>query len=97
MEQSGPKLIYPFVSDEYPTSKEFLRRIRIDGTWGGEWTLQAAADIYKTCILVVNSESQENTISPKCGPDNSKTLLVLGHVPELHYVSFQPKGRQGNT
>ena len=97
MEQSGRQLIHPFVCDKYPIWEEFLRRIRIDGTWGDQWTLQAAADYYKTCIRVVNSESQENMISPKCGPNNSKTVLVLGHVPELHYVSFQPKGRQGNT
>ena len=96
MEQSGRQLIHPFVCDKYPIWEEFLRRIRIDGTWGDQWTLQAAADIYKTRILVINSESQETMIMPTCGLNNSK-ILVLGHVTESHYVSLQPNGKQGNS
>lgn len=88
MEQGGPEL-YPFVSVEYSSWEEFLKWIRQDGTWGDQWTLQAAADYYKTRILVINSESQETMIMPRCGLNYGKTL-VLGHVTELHYVSLQP-------
>ena len=63
-----------------------------DGEWGDHSMLQAAADLYKTTIYVINSESKDYdvTIDPGRGENRSGKHLVLGHVWQLHYVSLRP-------
>ena len=94
MQLGGPSDLYPFVSDRYISWEEYLKHMRQCGTDGNHMILAAAANIYKCYIRVLNTQSQEIEIPPQCAVDDSKTL-VLGHVPELHYVSIRPK--QGNA
>ena len=63
-----------------------------DGTWGDHVILYATANLYKTYIRVISSQSSHHDLIIK--PDGdviSTNPLVLGHVHEVHYVSLQPK------
>ena len=62
-----------------------------DGAWGDHVILSAAANYFGTCIRVISSKSNRNDviIAPHFPVDESKPL-VLGHIHEVHYVSFQP-------
>ena len=65
-----------------------------DGTWGDHVILYAAANCFDTFIHVISSQSDHRDLTIK--PDHhvpSTNPLVLGHVPEVHYVSLKP--RQG--
>ena len=93
MQLGHPWELFPFVSFRYSSWKEYLKAMRQDGIDGDHMILVAVANYYKTCICVLNTQSQKTIIRPKCVVDNSK-MLVLGHVPELHYVSLRPE--QGN-
>ena len=64
-----------------------------DGAWGDHLILKGAANCFKTCIQVVNSHQDDVMICPEYDVTGSNRL-VLGHVPEFHYVSLIP-GKQG--
>ena len=68
----------------------------VDGTWGDHVILHGAANRFETRIHVISSLLHDNDviISPEHDVTSSNPL-VLGHVQELHYVSFKPK--QGNV
>ena len=68
---------------------DYLQHMEQDGSWGDHLTLLATADLFKTCIRVVRSLSHHDDVfitSNYCTDDRNP--LVLGHVPELHYVSL---------
>ena len=94
MQLGGPSDLFPFVSHRYSSWEEYLKGMRQDGIWGDHMILVAAANLYRTCIRVLNTQSRETKITPRCVVHNSE-MLVLGHVQELHYVSLRPK--QGNA
>lgn len=94
MQLGGPSELLPFVSDRYFSWEDYLKDMRQCGTDGDHMILVAVANKYKCYIRVLNTQSRETKIHPQCAVDDSKTL-VLGHVPELHYVSLRPK--QGNA
>ena len=94
MQLGGPSELFLFVSDRYSSWEEYLKRMRQDGTWGDHLILVAVANLYKTCIRVLDTQSRETEIPPRYVGDNSE-MLVLGHVQELHYVSLRPK--EGNA
>ncbi|XP_022806302.1 G-protein coupled receptor GRL101-like, partial [Stylophora pistillata] len=68
---------------------DYLTYMEQDGAWGDHVILCAAANCYKTCIRVVSSlnASHDVILRPQCPVDKGRTL-VLGHVPEAHYVSL---------
>lgn len=63
-----------------------------DGTWGDHVILLAAANVYSTPIRVVDSRPgcEDIIINPVPPVFHSTDVLVLGHVPEKHYVSLLP-------
>ena len=67
-----------------------------DGTWGDHLILHAAANYYKTRIRVISSLDRDVIISPD-HPVANTNQLVLGHIHESHYVSLQPRARQGDS
>ncbi|PFX11991.1 uncharacterized protein LOC111318964 [Stylophora pistillata] len=68
---------------------DYLTNMEQDGFWGDHVILCAAANCYKTCIRVVSCVHEDTIIESQY-----RRTLVLGHIPELHYVSLHPK--QGN-
>lgn len=78
----------------YESSSDYLQKMRKDGTWGDHLILQAAADCYKRPIKVISSvpHSEEPLIIKPVSISDEDNVdpLVLGHVPEVHYVSLLP-------
>lgn len=68
-----------------------------DGTWGDHVILHAVANQYGVNIRVISSVShnREVFIEPE-GASGSKKSLVIGHMPEIHYVSLLPKQGKAN-
>lgn len=64
-----------------------------DGAWGDHLILNGAANCFETCIQVVNGHQDDVIICPEYDVTGCNRL-VLGHVPECHYVSLIP-GKQG--
>ena len=63
-----------------------------NGTWGDHLILHGVANHFKTCIQVVSSHHDDVMICPEYDVTGSNRL-VLGHLPELHYVSLNPRKR----
>ena len=63
-----------------------------NGIWGDHVILHGAANHFETCIQVVSSHHDDVMICPEYDVTGSNRL-VLGHVPELHYVSLIPRKR----
>ena len=62
-----------------------------DGTWGDNMILHSAANRYETCIRVISSLPHVDDVIIKPEQDaDDRHPLVLGHVPEIHYVSLLP-------
>jgi len=63
-----------------------------DGTWGDHLTLIAAAEVFKSRIIILSSVQGDNfliEVSPSfVEPENS---LTLSHFAEFHYGSIHPK------
>lgn len=68
-----------------------------DGIDGDQVVLVGAANCFQLPIRIIDSLDNENVIKPEdfavITIDTIK--LVVGHVPELHYVSLRP--RQGKV
>ena len=60
-----------------------------DGAWGDHLILKGAANFFETCIQVVSSHQDDVMICPEYDVTGSNPL-VLGHLPEFHYVSLIP-------
>ena len=62
------------------------------GTWGDHLILHSVANLYGVNIRVISSlsPSHECMIEPEHAVSGSKTL-VIGHMPEIHFVSLLPK------
>ena len=82
--------LFEFV-DGHATWDGYLTDMEQDGTWGDHVILWVAANCYQIAIHVISSRpgQSEVIINPDCPFDQSKHL-VLGHVPEAHYVSLKP-------
>ena len=78
-----------FVSG-YPSWHEYLQSMAKEGTWGDHVVLFAAANYFQTAIRVISSLDRETVVHPEHAVADP-TPLVLGHIPELYYVSLQPR------
>ena len=84
--------LFNFVDQkEYPTWKEYLKKMERDGTWGDHLILQAAAR-HLNCVIHIISSHPEFDV--KIEPDSNSTTcdvaeLLLGHIYEYHYVSLE--------
>lgn len=72
---------------------EYLRSMRLQGTYGDHVTLLAAAKLYTVDIAVVQSTGRVVIVSGGETGESCSNLLVLGHATESHYVSLVPKGK----
>ena len=61
-----------------------------DGTWGDHVILHGAANYFETCIHVISSLPNGNEVMICPEYDTGNNRFVVGHVHELHYVSFRP-------
>ena len=61
-----------------------------DGTWGDHVVVFAAANRFQTSIRIISSLDREIVVHPEHAVGDPNPL-VLGHIHELHYVSFQPR------
>ena len=80
--------VFQFV-DGYSSWDEYLTRMMTDGAWGDHLILKGAANFFETCIQVVSSHQDDVMICPEYDVTGSNPL-VLGHLPEFHYVSLIP-------
>ena len=80
--------VFQFV-DGYSSWDEYLTRMMKDGAWGDHLILKGAANFFETCIQVVSSHQDDVMICPEYDVTGSNPL-VLGHLPEFHYVSLIP-------
>ena len=80
--------VFQFV-DGYSSWDEYLTRMMTDGAWGDHLILKGAANFFETCIQVVSSHQDDVMICPEYDVTGNNPL-VLGHLPEFHYVSLIP-------
>lgn len=66
-----------------------------DGIDGDQVVLVGAANHFQLPIRIIDSLGNENVIQPEDFAVIDTIKLVVGHVPELHYVSLRP--RQGKV
>lgn len=69
---------------------QYISEIRKNGVWGDNYTLKAAADLYKCSIKVISSiENNDVVIEPGNNNNNQKSLdqIVIAHIVEYHYHS----------
>jgi hypothetical protein len=45
------------------------------------------------CSGLNNDEDKQRKIKGSNKPDDDETPLLVGHIPEKHYQSLQPKGK----
>ena len=69
----------------------YLQDMEKMGTWGDHLVLVAAANLFNMRIRVISTRPDHNrTIYPAHDTgDGNDSCLVLGHIPELHYVSLR--------
>ena len=62
------------------------------GTWGDAITIAAARNLLNIQICII---SQNNSKGVDCIPDGTnKSIITLGHIFELHYVSTEPLSQE---
>ncbi len=63
--------------------------------WGDHICLVAAAELYRTNIVIVSSLSSElMVIRPRRDPDQVTSSIYLGHESEVHYIRLEPLSQQ---
>ena len=80
-----------FISESY---EEFCERMSDDGVYADHVVLVSTANMLKRDIVVTSSdEDKQIKIKGSNKPDDDETQLLVGHIPEKHYQSLQPKGK----
>jgi hypothetical protein len=65
-----------------------------DGVYADHVVLVSTANMLKRDIVVTSSdEDKQRKIKGSNKPDDDETPLLVGHIPEKHYQSLQPKGK----
>ena len=71
----------------------YLADMSQQGTWAEALVIQAVADAFHLTINIVESNERfapHTVISPAAIPGHEPTVINIGHVDELHYVSTIP-------
>lgn len=81
-----------FISEPY---EEFCERMSDDGEYADHVVVESTAKMLKRDIVVTTSSHENKQIKIKGSnkPDDDETPLLVGHIPEIHYQSLQPKGK----
>jgi hypothetical protein len=65
-----------------------------DGVYTEHVVVVNTAIMLKRDIVVTSShEDKQIKIKGSNKPDDDETSLLVGHIPEKHYQSLQPKGK----
>ena len=73
--------------------ERYLANMSQQGTWAEALVRQAVADAFHLTINVVESNqgfSPHTAISPVAMPGHEPTVINIGHMDEIHYVSIHP-------
>ena len=71
----------------------YLANLSQHGTWADALVIQAVADAFHMTINIVESNqgfTPCTVISPVAIPGHEPTVINIGHIDELHYVSTIP-------
>ena len=71
----------------------YLADMSQQGTWAEALVIQAVADAFHLTINIVETNERfapHTVISPAAIPGHEPTVINIGHVDELHYVSTIP-------
>jgi hypothetical protein len=87
--RSEPEHYGAFVHDE--DWESYVQRMKRDGEWGDQRTLQAVADAYKVTAHVYSHDPEMPfpLVLPSQHLDTDR-IIRLSHVPEVHYSSVHP-------
>ena len=75
----------------------YLANMSQQGTWADALVIQAVADAFHMTINIVESNqgfTPCTVISPVAIPGHEPTVINIGHIDELHYVSTIPYNQQ---
>lgn len=85
-----------FWNDSEPDYKEFVRQIKIPGTWhvfNTHFIINVITDIYDIMITIVSNLPESKPIDIyRFGKNTRKILeediIIIGHIAEFHYVAL---------
>lgn len=81
----------PSTSYGFPSWLKYFENMRKDGIDGDEVVLVGAANHFQLPIRIIDSRSNESVIQPEDFAVIDPIELVVGHVPEIHYVSLRSR------
>jgi hypothetical protein len=90
--RSEPEHYGAFVHDE--DWESYVQRMKQDGEWGDQGTLQAVADAYKVTVHLYSANPDERdfprVLASRGDHVNVYQIVRLSHHPEVHYNSVHP-------
>lgn len=67
--------------------------MRRESEWGDHVAIVAISQLYDAAVQVISVDPRFDCSLVPLGTAGPRCKLILGHYPELHFVSFQKKTR----